>query len=412
MIAKDGHVDISPKGSFSFPYGAAALTREFEALEFAEKPAAKGSDPRAELVEKMKQQFRQAYDDLELPDSLRHKAHHGGLTLYLSGGGFRGWGYLLMSQHKVSPYPIPIINGFHVAKREFQQTAEISALAAEESVFRISKRRAAQVPAVAFLVNVLVDALPMIQHVRFCQGGVREGFLFDTLAAPIKALDPLPAATSQFGTPSAADLAELLWSGLPGENHFNRSLPATFTPGLVRAVADMMYMHLPLPKESRSLAALHAPLTGVLASAHGVSHADRALLALALCRRWNADLPPPYSALQTRLCATLSHQEAFWANYLGSLAGLVGSVYPAGHIPNGRVRLKFAAHWADGLGKKGLHQGVTVDMKMRKEDPMTTPMAINPAVDELEKLGKKKNRVGGEHGFGVPIEVSIDRALD
>lgn len=364
----------------------------------------------------MKSQFRQAYEDLDLPDSLKHKAKHGNLTLYLSGGGFRGWGYLLMSSHKVSPYPVPIINGFCVPKREFQQTAEISVLAAEEAVFRISKRRAAQVPAVAFLVNVLVDALPMVQRIRFCQGGVREGFLYDTLDTATKALHPLPAVTAQYGTPSAPWLAELLASSLPGANNLDRSLPATFTPALVRAVADMMYLHLPLPKETRSLAALHAPVTGVLAAAHGISHPDRAILALVLCARWNVDLPPPHDHFQTRLRAILTHQEVFWANYLGAVAGLVGSVYPAGHVGSEggqqRPRLKLSARWADGLGKKGLNQGVVLEVRCRREDVMTEPEALNPLVHEIEKVGKKKNRVGGEHGFGVVLEVRIERVLD
>ncbi|OQV07260.1 hypothetical protein CLAIMM_11718 [Cladophialophora immunda] len=418
MIAKDGHVQTSPKGSISFPYGAAAMTRKLRELSLSppdhnghHKSRSPVQSPQEELEEDMKAQFRQAYDDLDLPDSLRHKARHGGLTLYLSGGGFRGWGYLLMSQHKVSPYPIPIINGFCVTKREFQQTGAITAVAAEESVFRISKRRAEQVPAVAFLVNVLVDALPMIQQVRFCQGGVREGFLFDTLDAPTKALDPLAAATAPYGHSSAADLAALLWDGLPGVNHLDRSLPASFTPALVRAVADMMYLHLPLPKETRSLAALHAPLTGVLTAAHGVAHAARAILALALCARWNVDLPPPHEALHARLRAVLTHQEGFWASYLGALAGLLGTVYPAGHVDPKRPRIRLAARWADGLGKKGLSQGVVLDLKCRREDPMTVPLALNPLVDDLEKVGKKKNRVGGEHGFGVPVQVEIERTL-
>jgi retrograde regulation protein 2 len=445
MIAKDGKVETSPRGSVSFPYGAAAMTRKLEELSLSPTPSSHSASdyfrqhsgsggsgsgrppsvsplspkdqplaPRAALEESMREQFRQAYEDLELPESLRHKAKHGGLTLYLSGGGFRGWGYLLMSQHRVSPYPIPIINGFQVGKREFQQTAEISAVAAAECVFRISKRRAAQVPAVAFLVNVLVDALPAIQHVRFCQGGVREGFLYDTLDTATKALDPLAAATAQFGTPSAAELGRLLYSGLPPDNpRLDRSLPATFTPSLVRAVADMMYMQLTMPKESRSLAALHAPLTGVLASAHGVSHADRAVLGLALCARWNVDLPPPHGQLHARLGALLTHQEVFWAEYLGTLAGLVGAVYPAGRIVDtAHPRLRLAARWADGLGKKGLNQGVVLDITCRREDYLTGPLALNPHVNEIEKLGKKKNRVGGEHGFGVPIEANIDRVLN
>ncbi|OCT46410.1 Retrograde regulation protein 2 [Cladophialophora carrionii] len=418
MVAKDGHIQTSSKGSISFPYGAAAMTRQLAELPDSppdhhghHKSHSPDLSPRELLADKMKAQFRQAFEELDLPDVLHHKAKHGGLTLYLSGGGFRGWGYLLMSQHRVSPYPVPIINGFCVAKREFQQTAHITTLAAEESVFRISKRRAEQVPAVAFLVNVLVEALPMIQQIRFCQGGVREGFLFDTLDARTKALDPLEAATAQYGTSSAADLAALLWDGLPGVNNLDRSLPQTFTPSFVRAVADMMYLHLPLPKETRSLSALHAPITGVLASAHGVSHADRAILALTLCGRWNDDVSPPHDNFKARLYSVLTQQEGFWAKYLGALAGLVGTVYPAGHIDAKHPRLKFSARWADGLGKKGLSQGVVLKLHCRRDDPMTCPLALNSLVNEVEKVGKKKNRVGGEHGYGVPIEVEIERDL-
>src|ERR1700743_236716 len=118
MIAKDGHVQTSSKGSISFPYGAAAMTRQLADLSISSpdqkeyhKSHSPIKSPREVLAENMKAQFRQAYEDLDLPDSLRHHAKHGGLTLYLSGGGFRGWGYLLMAQHRVSPYPIPIING-------------------------------------------------------------------------------------------------------------------------------------------------------------------------------------------------------------------------------------------------------------------------------------------------------------
>lgn len=410
MIAKDGKVQTSHKGSFSFPYGAAALSRQLAEID----AQAHSGKAQTELKQKMKQQFQQAYEDLELPASLQQQAKHGGLTLYLSGGGFRGWGYLLMSQHRVSPYPIPIINGFHVQKRDFQQTAEISAVAAEESVFRISKRRAAQVPAVAFLVNVLVEALPMIQQVRFCQGGVREGFLFDTLDPATKALDPLPAATAQYGTPSAPHLASLLLAGLPGTNDLGRFIPSTFTPPFIRAVADMMYLHSPLPKESRSLCALQAPLTGALASAHGISHSDRALLALVLARRWNVDLAPPNHSAQQRLRAILSPQEVFWANYLGALALLIGNVYPAGRVVDpAKPRLVFSASWAKGLGKKGLLDGVRLTVQCRKEEAMTNPAAMNACVKEVEAVGKKKNRVGGrELGFGVPVEVEITRVLD
>ena len=56
-------------------------------------------------------------------------------------------------------------------------------------IFRVSDRRRAQVPAVAFLVSVIADSITDgIREAHFCQGGVREGVLFQELAQEV---DPL-----------------------------------------------------------------------------------------------------------------------------------------------------------------------------------------------------------------------------
>jgi len=406
MISQDGKVQTSPRGSISYPYGAAAMTRRLAEIE----SKSHSRSLRKELAANMKQEFQQAFADLQLPESLEQKASREGLTLYLSGGGFRGWGYLLMSQHRVSPYPIPIINGFHVMKREFHSTESIEDAAAEQAVFRVSKRRAKQVPAVAFLVNVLVEALPMIKDIRFCQGGVREGFLFDALDPKTKALDPLPVATGHYGTDSAGAIAELLWSTLPGKTELDRHVPKSLNRSVIRALADMMFVHSSLPKESTSLAGMYAPITGLLASAHGVSHTDRALLALMLFARWHEDLPPPHESAQERIRAILSVQEAFWCNYLGAVAALIGNAYPAGRIPV--KRLQFSAKWSAGMGKNGMFEGVLLSITARKDDAMTSAGSINSDIEKIEAVGKKKNRIGGrENGYGVPVEVAINRNL-
>lgn len=409
MMAKDGKVETSPKGSFSFPYGAAALTRELGLVDEQAKP----EQARQELAAKMKQQFQEAYRDLDLPETLKYRAEHGGLTLYLSGGGFRGWGYLLMAQHKVKPYPIPIINGFQIEKHNFErivETKQLAAVSKEQPVFRISKRRAAQVPAVAFLVSILMEALPMIQEIRFCQGGVREGFLYDTLDAKTKAINPLPAATAKHGPSSASQIATLVQAALPGKNHIDRWTPPSVTPGVIRAVADLMYIHSALPKDTRALSALMEPTTGVLASAHGVSHTDRALVALILARRWDSDLAPPYDSIAQRLQATLSKQEAWWCNYIGSVVALIGHVYPSGAIEDDKKRILLEGSWSDGLGKKGLDQGVLLKVTCNDGDVMTCPSIINDVIEGVEKVGRKKNRIGGkEFGYGVVVRVDLER---
>lgn len=407
MQAKNGTVDVSPRGSFSFPYGAAALTRKL--AEIAKSP--QSEQETIDLQNTMQVQFQDAYANLDLPADMQAKAKSGTLILYLSGGGFRGWGYLLMSQHKISPYPIPIINGFQVHKREFHSTETVQHVAAEQEIFRVSARRATQVPAVAFLVNVLMSALPHIEEIRFCQGGVREGFLFDSLPREIRAQDPLPSASAKLGCPSAPAIADLLWAALPSNtNNLGRFMPPTFQKPVVRALADLLFAHASLSKESTSLAALYAPITGVLAAAHGVSHTDRALLSLTLCQRWEGDLAPPHDLLQDRLRATLSKQEVFWCMYLGSVAKLVGDIYPAGVIRSPRI--EFDAEWKDGLGKKGLHEGVKLTMRIREGDAMTGSEAFMDVVRKIEGAGKKKNRVGGrDHGYGVAVKVSLNRDL-
>jgi retrograde regulation protein 2 len=421
MQSKNGNVTVSPQGSFSFPYGAAALTRKLAEIAKSPNPQQETTD----LQNTMKAQFQEAYTKLDLPPDMLAKAKSGTLPLHLSGGGFRGWGYLLMSQHKVSPYPIPIINGFQVHKHEFHSTENITTAAANASthpIFRISSRRAAQVPAVAFLISILTTALPDIETIRFCQGGVREGYLFSQLPQQIRTLDPLPSATAPYARPSADLIAKLLLLSLPpNTNPLGRFLPSSIhNPSVPHALANLLYLHSPHSKESAPLSALHFPITGPLASAHGISHVDRASLSIALYTRWSdsfdsSSLPPPHNTLLTQIQSLLSPQETFWATYLGVIAKFIADIYPAGIISKKNPRiLDIDAEWKGGLGKKGLDEGVKVTVLLRKEQGMgmglTDGESFREAVKRVEGVGKKKNRVGGKEGsgYGVPVKVSVN----
>lgn len=323
-------------------------------------------------------------------------------------------------------YPIPIINGFSIGRHAWMKgSGEVEGLAAASlqagaagakegkgsggGIFRVSKRRARQVPAVAFLVNCLVEALPFVREVRFCQGGVREGWLFDRVLSPeVRTGDPLGSATEALGTEGAARIAEVLWRSLPGRDEgLDRSVPAgVFTRGLCRAVVDCMYLGSCHTKETRSLNALMLPITGALAGVHGVGHAERAVLALVLARRWDGEVPRPHDELRERLRGILLPQEAWWAEYLGAVACLLGEVYPAGRLGARGDRVKFEARWAEGLGKKGLSQGVKVRLRGRDGEEVIRREVVNGLVEKWEKVGKKKHRI---RGFGVPIEVKIER---
>lgn len=205
---RQGDIQMPPRGAVSMPYGAAAMTRRLAEAE------AKGTT--TELKQEVMQNVKKAYNSLSVPDELIQRAdEQGGFTLYLSGGGFRGWGYLLMSRHRIKPYPIPIINGFKASRDEFIGTEDIKSAAAAslaneaDEIFRVSDRRASQVPAVAFLINALAEALPNIKEVRFCQGGVREGYLFSSFGPSLQDTHPLVVATLPFSTTSSRQIVEV-----------------------------------------------------------------------------------------------------------------------------------------------------------------------------------------------------------
>ncbi|KAK5653383.1 hypothetical protein OQA88_8868 [Cercophora sp. LCS_1] len=98
------------------------------------------------LHDEMVTNFRDAYAKLGVPETLVLSAKaEGGFPLYLSRGGFRGWGYLLLlhiSQMSDSQYPISIINGYTVSKKRFGDTKALEEVAQNaHSVFRIPNKR-------------------------------------------------------------------------------------------------------------------------------------------------------------------------------------------------------------------------------------------------------------------------------
>ncbi|KAI9808916.1 MAG: hypothetical protein M1827_007141 [Pycnora praestabilis] len=401
MIVEGGEVKTSPRGAVSLPYGAAAMTRR---LAEADNEGKRG---REHLKAEMRENIKRAYQELDVPHELETAAKEiGGYSLYLSGGGYRGWGYILMSQHRVKPYPIPIINGFRVGREAFQDTINIQEVAEEDDVFRVSERRASQVPAVAFLVNVLTDVLPQIKEARFCQGGVREGTLYSSLPQSIRALPPLSTATLSHAPYSSQFLLSLLRGALP-----NTDVPPSLTTDLLTAAINLLYHHSSLPKETRAAAALHCTTTGLLTGVHGVSHEDRALLALLLCERWGGSVSPTDADFLLRLQALVGDQLSWWAKYLGRFAGVLGDVYPAGLVRDAESeeKPKIRARWQNIVTKKGKDDfgiSIAVDVIYSNDSPYSGEILAG-SLEVMEKVGKEKNWIGGKEGWGRRVEVDV-----
>ncbi|KAK5168881.1 retrograde regulation protein 2 [Saxophila tyrrhenica] len=399
-------VRMPKNGAVSMPYGAAAMSRR---LAEAEK-----SGTVEDLRSEVKKAVMNAYDHLDIPEDLmQFSEDSGGFTLYLSGGGFRGWGYVLMSMQRVRPYPIPVINGFKASRSQFLGTDEVKQAAAstlqddDNDIFRISDRRASQVPAVAFLINALAEALPEISEVRFCQGGVREGYLFRSLPREIQAEHPLVVATGAYSPAPSGPLLQLLQAALPPGTTANAQddYKSVFTLELLESFANLMYYHSTHSKDLQASAALRSTTSGILASVHGILHESRTRLALLLCARWGSDVPPTDQAFKAQLEKLVeSPWTLWWIQYLGAVAALIAAVYPAGMGAGVQQdRLGLQANWdTSGKGRRLLVVTVSVGDDVDGK-------SLEKEVKAIEKAGKKKNFIGGKDGIGHKVEVEVKK---
>ncbi|KAH8698408.1 putative transcription regulator [Talaromyces proteolyticus] len=414
VVSHGAELHISPQGSVSFPYGAGALSRTLAELK---KGKSKKEANRAveRLRQEMDNNFRDAYNKLEIPERLAEEAKkNGGFRMYISGGGFRGWGYLLLYLHQTKGrhYPISIINGYRAESDEFAKTETLKEIArTSDRIFRVSDRRRKQVPAVAFLVNVLAESLPHgIKEVYFCQGGVREGILFQQLLPVIRLQDPLEVATTPLRTRSADSIGDMLLGAIPTSSAGNRlSIPSTLNVHVIQAFANSMYAHAGISKELASTVALYSTSTGILAQAHGISHGDRTRLALMLQERYGSHLPPREEKAKSAFQDLLSAQEVWWIRYIGKLGLVLGILFPTGIIDSFWPRVLLSVQWASNLGKRQNKFGIELTFTVHAtSDHMAIKEILERAKGKIEKVGKKKNRIGGKAGWGVKIKVIIN----
>ncbi|KAL8699193.1 MAG: hypothetical protein Q9201_006142 [Fulgogasparrea decipioides] len=402
MFSENGQVRTSPKGSVSFPYGAAALMMRLGEV------AIEGHDS---LRDEMSASFQKALQDLDIPDNMIKEADdEGGWTLYLSGGGFRGWGYILMSLHSVSPYPIPIINGFRVPKSSF--LPDLEQYSDLEATFRISSRRASQVPAITFLIEALTRSIPSISYIHFAQGGIREGLLFSSLPASVRSQHPLVTATQIYAPPSTASLVRILEASIPQTEPSDPSTDpprALTSPEMLTSIIHLLHAHASFPKDIRAGAALRSTTTGLLGNAHGLGHVDRCLLALALCERWGGEVSPMDEHFLSKMQVLAGPRVSWWAKYIGRSAGGIGETYPAGVVKaeeEGLVVVE-ARHKTE-KKKEKLSEVVHIRFETRSRD---VDIAVRAWQKEVEKVGKKKNWIGGREGWGMKVVADMREFL-
>jgi retrograde regulation protein 2 len=394
IITEHGEVRMSGKGSASLPYGAAALSKRIEA-------AGKVGGKEYQAFEReVVADLKAAVKTIDIPKELLESPE--GIQLYLSGGGFRGWGFILMSEHAIRPYPIPIINGFRTTQDLFHDTEAVQAAVLKEDtpeIFRVSARRASQVSSVAFLVTCLAQSLPSILNVYFCQGGVREGMHFADMDPKVRMESPLITVTKAHAPASTSQLVSTLREAIqapPSASH-----KQIFDDTLLTAFVQGMFAHMANVKDLRGGAALRSTTTGIFSAAHGISHEQRALLAILLCERYGgySSISPTEQDFYRRMVQLLPSGTEWWCMYLGRVAAVLAAVYPAGIIRKPRVRIE--AQWA--LTKKD-NEKLCVNFGFVGEvDELDE--GLHSALRKVEKAGKKKNWLAGQ---GYKVEVTVN----
>ncbi|KAM0564198.1 hypothetical protein ACHAPJ_000407 [Fusarium lateritium] len=391
------------RAGVSLPFGAARLIRVLH-----EQPA----DVRATEISKLQVGMQQAYANLcsQFPalDAIRASHAKGShVNVYMCGGGFRGYGSMLMHEDPVNPYPIPYANGYTASGALFSKVKRMRRVNEEYEgrIFGLSKRRRQQFPAIATVIEALLAAVPNIGTVTFCGGSNRQGALMMKLPVEIREGNPLDVLASV--TPEEKlvldAVVNTLRNALPEGVDFS-SVPNILTPGLDALFAREIWTRQGHDADNNSSFALHHAITRD-AEAPGLSHTGRALLALSTASRWGGHLSPLDAQLQQSLSALLGSQDAnapFWASYIGAVAGLIAMVLPI--VPKTADEVKKAISIQARL-KKADDKKERIVLTIGVASANRAGVSLEDLADRVESIAKKNG--GKKPRYKITAQVSL-----
>ncbi|ORY62276.1 Ppx/GppA phosphatase [Pseudomassariella vexata] len=326
--AVDGYEVTAAQSGESMPFGAARLIKLLDSGEAAAATA------KSDLLAGMRSAFaklQQKFPSLKTSES----SGNDGIDVYLCGGGFRGYGNMLMHNDPIQPYPIPGIGAYTVTGSFFRQTKKMLNVNKEhgEKIFGMSKRRRQQFPAIATVVQSFTDVVPNVRTVTFCSGGNREGALL--LKLPKEVMDTQPLTLLHQPGDKSSDIViqsviDTILSSVPTE--FDPSKISTiFTLGLGPLFIGKIWGRSGEASDANSAYELHQAITRD-PSVPGFTHLARAVLGLTLCARWGSTLGPIDKHLYNSLRGLAfedSPEANFWADYFGAVASVIATVCPA-----------------------------------------------------------------------------------
>ncbi|KXJ91971.1 Ppx/GppA phosphatase family-domain-containing protein [Microdochium bolleyi] len=317
-----------------------------------------------------------------------------GIDLYLCGGGFRGYGSMLMHTDPIHPYPIPTIGGYTVDGERFRNVSALKTAneTYDGKIFGMSKRRRSQFPAIAEVIEALVKAIPAIRTVTFCSGGNREGALLMRLPRVMRESDPLTVLSDEQDEVSrevADAILDILSAAMPPS--IRQSVPTILSLGVARLFINNMWTRQGETDEANAASELRYSLTNE-SNCPGLTHLARSVLSLTASARWSPQQAPVDAALHHGLVtlANKAHEEtAFWAAYLGVIASLVCTVLPVAPLDTSKLgsTINVNATESDPEGSGGLS---VLRLDLQLSGMLAQTLGDDTVLEPFKQLNKQK----------------------
>src|SRR4051812_18126675 len=206
-----------------------------------------------------------------------------GKTFYAVGGAWRSFARLHMEQ---AGYPLHIIHQYDIPAEEARAVARLIAVQSSKSLEKmpgVSRRRVDTLPLACLALDRLLAALKP-RNVVFSAFGLREGFYYSRLSDAERARHPLIAFAEEQGADwrrfdlAPSEIFDWLTPIFGGETEAERILRIAACH-----LSDISWNdHPDYRAEQAYVRVLHLP-------APGMSHRDRAILAMTLAYRYKSD---------------------------------------------------------------------------------------------------------------------------
>ncbi|WP_421999411.1 exopolyphosphatase [Reyranella sp.] len=246
---------------------------------------------------------------VEAVDGVPWLREHAGSTFYAVGGAWRSFARLHMEQ---AGYPLHIIHHYEIAAEEARAVARLIAVQSAKSLEKmpgVSRRRTDTLPLACLALDRLLATIKP-RSVVFSAFGLREGFYYSSLSEAERARHPLIAFAEEQGEGwrrfdlAPAEIFDWLSPVFGDETPTDRVLRTAACH-----LSDISWNdHPDYRAEQAYVRVLHLP-------APGMSHRERAVLAMALAYRYKSD--PKAAMLDTALHLSDSRGRSF-ARRLGA----------------------------------------------------------------------------------------------